>query len=125
MFRTIIAAAALFCLPGCATAQLVADPVENVSVISPDTGPPPEVAERAEDSVARAWRAYVTIRKYVEMVVPYLSPARAMNVRAIEGIIEGAFARAAKSDNLDVKAKELERATQGAAKLEELTSDPD
>jgi len=134
MYRVILIAAAALGLSACAMAPSgsVASPGATAPV--PVTSPTPvastvdkaaEAAARADVAVDRAWTAYVAIRNVAELVVPFLSPTRAANVRAIEATVERAFARARAATDLAVKAAELANAAQAAASLEALTTDPD
>ena len=106
--------------------------INQPEVILPDTVDAPTIVDRAADAVARAdvavdraWAAYVRIRDVANLVVPFLPANRADQVRAIQGRIEAAFARARVATDLAVKASELALVGREALRLEDLTVDKD
>lgn len=145
MFRKMMIVAAALGLAACTTTP-AGGPVSPGTTAPSDTtpgGPPytlptPETASpistvdkaaeavaRADVALDRAWTAYSAIKRVADLVVPYLSPTRAANVRSIQATVETAFGRARATADLAVKAAELAKAAQAAATLEALTTDPD
>lgn len=132
MKLTILIAAALG-LAACAPAQAPAPnspTTPEIPAVQPQTGPSggnvsSETLARADAALARAWSAWSAISRTADLVVPFLSPTRAANVRSIQATVRTAFERARRATTLADRALELAEAVKAAGRLEALVVDPD